>query len=161
MKTSKSALGCVLGRIQVPAGLQEVAEGAARAFWAHQVATDFSEPVDTARAPRGTGGLGWVPAAELGSLGFRSSTENHWVMTADADPHVDRAWGTTLLWVLVNPALRFKQRGSSPIQPAQGDWLIFDDFAEHSVSPSRSTPDDGVFLAWAVRVFEKRTTARQ
>ena len=86
-------------------------------------------------------------------------------MTADVDPHVDNAWGATLLWVLVNPGLTLWQKGQKGQKgkhvPAPGTWLIFDDRLPHSVTPTRATPEEGIFLAWAVKLRPHAAARRE
>lgn len=150
----QALFGRIMGHIPVPAALHKAAQGAASQFWTRQVESGFSEQVETMLPPRGLGRLNWIPSSALAAAGLRAQNQNEWVLTADVDPHRDCAWGTTLLWVLLNPGLVFKQRGCVPCVPSPGDWLLFDDFAEHSVEPGQATPDDGVFLAWSVKLSE-------
>lgn len=123
-----------------------------------QVESGFCEQVEVLRVPRGSGGLAWFPQAEVAREGLardRRSCGHEWVMTTDVDLHADDAWGYTLLWVLVNPGFVFQQQGYAPFVPAQGAWFIFDDRHMHKAEPGPATPEDGVFLAWAVRLRER------
>jgi hypothetical protein len=157
MTSVKLPLARPLGVLQIPEQLLQAATAEAAFFWGRQVDSGFSEQVETGVVPDVVADRGWQPTAALAELGLAASEDHEWVMTADVDEHDDHAWGLTLLWVLVNPGLAFWQQGRGKHVPAVGSWLIFDDRVLHRVSPARDTPDNGVFLAWAVRL---ESTAR-
>lgn len=155
------ALGAQVAFVAVPPALREHASRAACDFHAHQLASDYSEQVETGAVPRQLAQLQreWVPAdAVLRPLGFRPpsrSAKAHLVLTTGVDPHVDDFLGPTLLWTIHNDGLEFWQRGGARRTPLAGDILIFDDRLPHSMDLTRSQQKDprydaAVWIGWAV-----------
>lgn len=143
----------------VPEDLRRVCQARADAFYAQQVATEFSEQVDTLAIPRGFAGLRrtWVPAAPvLRAAGYRvAAGRGHWVVTTGVDPHDDAAFGPTLLWTLRNDGLQFWPRGGVRRVPPAGDILIFDDTLPHSMDLTAAQQKDArfetaVWIGWAL-----------
>ena len=96
--------------------------------------------------------LDWLPLEELAALGFRPVVRNnHWVMTTGVDTHVDSIWGPTLVWVLVNDSMRFKQ-GREKLLHEPGEWYIFNDSLAHAVDVTKASPEQAVYLGWAVQL---------
>lgn len=161
--TSAAALGATVAFVPVPATLREYASRAARDFHAHQVASQYSEQVETASVPRQFVQLQreWVPGGVLlRPLGFRPprrSAKAHLVLTTGVDPHVDDFFGPTLLWTIHNDGLEFCQRGGARRMPPAGDILIFDDRVAHSMDLTSSQQNDprfdsAVWIGWAVPI---------
>lgn len=160
---SAGALGAPVAFVPVPATLREHLSLAARDFHAHQVASEYSEQVETAKVPRQFRQLQreWVPGdALLRPLGFRPPSRNakaHLVLTTGVDPHVDDFFGPTLLWTIHNDGLEFWQRGGARRVPPAGDILIFDDRIAHSMDLTTSQQNDprfdnAVWIGWAVPI---------
>jgi hypothetical protein len=161
--TPAATRGAQIGFLEVPAQLRTYAADAAREFHARQVASDYTEQVDTAIVPRPFLKLQckWVPrGGVLEQLGFRApapGTKAHLVLTTGVDPHVDDYLGDTLLWTLHNDGLEFWQRGGARRTPPAGDILIFDDRIPHSVDLTRAQQKDSrfesaVWIGWALPV---------
>lgn len=147
---ARAAMGTPLGRIAIPDGVGIKAADVAFAFWKRQVLSDFTEQVDTL-VPIGIQ-LDWVPHSELKTLGYKADIENqNWVMTTGVDPHIDRGWGHTLIWVLVNDGMHFKQGRNKHVH-AVGEWFIFDDSVLHCVDIHNAVQKQAVFLGWAVKI---------
>lgn len=160
---SAAAFGAQIAVVPIPETLREHASRAARDFHAHQVASQYSEQVETATVPRQFVQLQheWVPGdAVLRPLGFRPprrSAKAHLVLTTGVDPHVDDFLGPTLLWTIHNDGLEFWQRGGARRTPPAGDILIFDDRVPHSMDLTRSQQkaprfDNAVWIGWAVPI---------
>lgn len=154
-------LGAQLARAEVPAALRAYASGTARDFHERQVATDYSDQVDTACIPRRFAALQrvWVPGHdELRRHGFRvrrAGAKAHLVLTTGVDPHADDYLGPTLLWTIHNDGLEFWQQGGARRTPAVGDILVFDDSVPHSMDLTRAQQKDArfeaaVWIGWAV-----------
>lgn len=146
-------LGEVQGRCELPA---HVIAGAARLAaefftaqeeheWSGDQVETYAEPLWFKRA-----GATWRP--DVTHLGLTPTGEqSELVVTAGVDPHTDDVHGLVLLVVLHNDGLKFKQ-GKVSIAPAAGDWFIFDDRRNHSVS---SAPGRAVFVGWAIPLTGK------
>ncbi|MFZ3139151.1 hypothetical protein [Polaromonas sp.] len=150
MSLVKTKAGEVLGKLAVCPAVAKKAAQMAKAFWTTQVTSGFNEAVDT-WVPRGFR-LDWLPTNELFERGYRAVSKNHhWVMTTGVDAHIDRAWGATLVFVLVNDDMYFKQGREKTIH-RPGEWFIFNDAASHEVNPTKSSPLEAVYLGWAVQL---------
>lgn len=146
----KTTSGEVLGQLQICPAVAQKAAQMAQSFWPSQVADDFTEPVDTC-TPQGLG-LDWLPVDALFSRGYRAVPQNHhWVMATGVDAHIDRVWGPTLVLVLVNDGMFFKQ-GRERTVHRPGEWFIFNDALAHEVNPTKSSPKQAVYLGWAVQL---------
>ncbi|WP_371438333.1 hypothetical protein [Polaromonas sp.] len=143
--------GQALGVIEVNEALRAAATDAARLYWKAQVADEFMEQVETCRGDKAFP-LNWLPVDQLARYGFVASPkDSHWVMTTGVTAHIDRDWGPTLVWVLVNDGMYFKQ-GRERIVHKAGEWYIFNDAALHEVDALKTSPAEAVYLGWAVRL---------
>lgn len=157
MTPIKLKFGTPLGNLQISEELQATARSSANAFWCSQVQDDFMDGVDTSR-PKGStpDALDWLPHEELAELGFKAVKEDHqWVMTTGVGAHVDEINGPTLVWVLVNDAMYFKQ-GREKIVHRPGEWFIFSDALPHEVDSTKQSPEEAVWLGWTVKLAALR-----
>lgn len=147
----KIKYGSPIGRRDIGYALKTKALALAKTFWDAQVADEFLEGVDTFKRGRELS-LDWLPLEELSASGFRPiAKNNHWVMTTGVDAHIDNIWGPTLVWVLVNDGLSFKQGREKQLhQP--GEWYVFNDALSHAVDVTKASPEQAVYLGWAVQL---------
>lgn len=148
-KFPKIKFGQPLGTIPVSPEIMSASTAIARQFLKEQVANGYMTDVDT----HGTSArkTDWLPTLDLAKLGFAPDGEQHWVMTTGVESHADEIWGTTLVWVLVNDGMYFKQ-GREKIVHKPGEWYIFNDWAQHEVDATKGTPQEAVYLGWAVKL---------
>lgn len=146
--------GEVLGNITISPELAAAAEKMARHYFANQVKSEFMESADICIPPAGMGG-GWIPRKQLAALGYRVPAEkSQWVMSTGIDMHVDRIWGETLMWVVHNDGLHFKQ-GRVKVVHQPGEWFIFNDALPHQVDIKKPTDAGEVWIGWAVKIERK------
>lgn len=148
---STPALGVPLGFIDVPASIAASAAQVADAFWESQTASDFNEQVDScssASMPQD-----WIPHAQLNAIGYKVDLKRqHLVMTTGVDMHIDNDMGATLLWVLANDGMTFRQNKSrSILEP--GQWIIFNDRIAHGVDLKKASSKKAVFVGWVVKLL--------
>ena len=92
---------------------------------------------------------------QLSALGYKVSAEkSQWVMSTGIDMHVDRIWGETLMWVVHNDGLHFKQ-GRVKVVHQPGEWFIFNDALPHQVDIKKPTDAGEVWIGWAVKIERK------
>jgi hypothetical protein len=143
--------GYPLGKRVICDALKTKALALSKTFWNAQVADEFMEGVDAWR-PGKEFSFDWLPVEELATFGYRPNTTNsHWVMTTGVDSHVDNIWGPTLVWVLVNDSMCFKQ-GREKLLHEPGEWYIFNDALAHAVDVTKASPAEAVYLGWAVQL---------
>lgn len=143
--------GYPLGSLVICDALKIKAVALAKTFWNAQVADEFMEGLDTWKSGKEFS-LDWLPLEELATFGYRPITKNnHWVMTTGVDAHVDSIWGPTLVWVLVNDGMHFKQ-GPEKLLHQAGEWYIFNDALAHAVDVTKASPAEAVYLGWAVQL---------
>ena len=148
---TKIKYGVPISVLAISTALCVKAQSQAKAFWNSQAAEGFMEGVDTC-TPGHEFSLDWIPHAELANFGYSPVRADHqWVMTTGVETHVDSAFGPTLIWVLVNDGLYFKQ-GGKRIFHQPGEWYIFNDALAHEVDTAKATPKEAVYLGWALRL---------
>jgi len=138
----KFVCGAVAGRIDLPESLLEQARLTAQAHYEEMKAQEFSgHDVEDLALPAWLPKIeDWFPAADVRALGFRLKPGAQPLMyaTCDAAPHEDDIHQWSLILVLHNDGLRFKQRRVSH-KTAAGEWFIFDDRIEHEVRSYEKT----------------------
>jgi hypothetical protein len=140
-------MGEIQGKCDLP---DHVVKGAAKLvgeFYESQEESEWSDPVQTYSEPLWLkrAGAAWRPSAE--HLGYRpTGKQSELVVTAGVDPHIDDYHGPVMIVVLHNDMLKFRQGKVSRI-PVAGEWFIFDDRVNHSVS---SGPGRATFVGWAI-----------
>ena len=123
----------------------------ANSFYSQQEADGFNEGVDSYK-PGHAFPLDWLPRETLCEFGLRPVIKNHhWVMTTGVEQHIDKIWGLTLIWVLVNDEMFFRQ-GREKVIHKPGEWFIFNDALSHGVDITKKSPQSAVYLGWAVQL---------
>ena len=150
MNKTKMKNGEVKGLIPVSRELKKIVTEKSAAYFLEQVKSEYMVIVDTCEPHPGFD-LSWVPVGELAEMGYRATENHQWIMSTGTNMHVDQIWGKTLMWVLKNDGLFFKQ-GKSKVVFQPGDWFIFDDCLPHQADATDLSPDDAVFFAWSVQL---------
>lgn len=151
MKKPKIKHGEVLGTIPVGPALASEAMKKSAHYFQEQVESEFMEMADTC-TPGQEFDLDWIPAEELAQLGYTAIKKNHhWIMSTGTGVHIDKIWGNTLMWVLRNDDLFFKQ-GRVKLVHQPGEWFIFNDNLPHQADVTKSSPECAVFFGWAVQL---------
>lgn len=141
------ALGEALGSVYLPECVLSGAAALAKEFYAHAVAIDFAEQVETYSMPSWLKAVGDDFIPDVSEFGFAvTKNRGEIVATSGVDPHIDGAHGFVLLIVLHNDGLTFKQ-GRRAHKHVAGEWFIFDDRLNHGV---RETRKDGAYVGWAI-----------
>lgn len=147
-KTPKLVMGAVQGHIELPAHVVKGAARLADEFYTAQEEHDWGgDQVETYAEPLWLLGAGATWCPDPAHLGLApTGRHGELVVTAGVDPHTDDFHGLVLVVVLHNDGLKFKQ-GRLSYAPLPGDWFIFNDRVDHSVSSKKGR---STFVGWTI-----------
>lgn len=147
---SKPLWGAVQGSVELPTEVLTEAKALAAICYAEAEEEEFSgDAVQTMTFPTWLDNRKqWIPLDALKALGFEPNPakEEMFMSTPGVDAHSDDISGPSLIVVLFNDGLKFKQGKNSHVTTV-GQWYVFDDRLPHEV---RDSPKSTVYLAWSV-----------
>lgn len=140
--------GQVLGHVDIPEEFEARFKKIAADYYDDAEAKDFSgddvEPLALPEWLTRSSECSWFP--DVCPLGFeRYGNEELLITTLGVDPHPD-FHGAVLMLTLHNDGLGFRQ-GKARHKPTAGDWFIFNDRANHSMTSAKGK---SAFIGWHV-----------